>query len=56
MPFERFSAQLKELQPKVRMKAMEIANELIHKKAYSEQEAIDEGIKKAQEWFYNLEG
>jgi len=48
--------ELKELEPKVREKAMEIARILMMKKKYAEKEAIREGIKQAKSWFMDLEG
>ena len=54
--FEDFKTDLDSLNPPIREKALEIANELMKQGEYSEKEAIDEAIKKAEEWFYDLEG
>lgn len=54
--FEDFHADLKNLKPKVREKAIEIAIELMNKNGFNREKSIKEGIKKAEEWFYNLEG
>lgn len=54
--FEDFETDLKDLSPKVRIKALEIANKLKKKEKYSKDKAIKEAIVKAQEWFYDSEG
>ncbi len=54
--FENFNVELDSLNPQVKSKAIEIARNLINQENYSEKEAIHEGIKKAEEWFYDLEG
>lgn len=54
--FEDFETDLKDLAPKVRIKALEIANKLKKKEKYSKDKAIKEAIVKAQEWFYDTEG
>lgn len=54
--FEDFETELKDLSQKVRLKALEIANELKRKEHYSKEKAIKEAIVKAQEWFYDSEG
>lgn len=54
--FEDFETDLKDLSQKVRIKALEIANELNKKEHYSKEKAIKEAIVKAQEWFYDSEG
>jgi len=54
--FKNIDTHLKNLQPKVKEKALQIAGELNKNKNYSEEEALIEGIKRAEEWFYNLEG
>lgn len=40
----------------VKEKAIEIANLLMQKGDITEKEAIAEAIKRAKEWFYDLEG
>lgn len=50
--FENFGADLKDLNPLVRKKALEIANQLMDE-GYTEGEAIKKAIKKAEEWFLN---
>ena len=47
---------LESLNPPVREKALEIANELVKEEKYTKKEAITEAIKQAEEWFYDLEG
>jgi len=54
--FEDFETDLKDLAPKVRIKALEIANKLKKKENYYKDRAIKEAIVKAQEWFYDTEG
>ena len=54
--FEDFKTDLDTLNPIVREKALSIAKELIEKKDISEKEALSEGIIRAEEWFYDLEG
>lgn len=54
--FEDFETDLKDLAPKVRIKALEIANKLKKKENYSKDKAIKEAIVRAQEWFYDTEG
>ena len=49
--FENFEADLNDLNPKIRDKALEIANRLMEEKEYSEEEAIEEAITEAEEWF-----
>lgn len=54
--FENFQPDLNELNPQVREKALEIANELMSKGNYTEKEAIEEAIKEAEEWFLDSQG
>ena len=54
--FENLDTHLQDLTPEVRQKAREIAEELVKKKHYSEEKAIKEAIKRAQEWLYDSEG
>lgn len=54
--FENFKTQLDQLTPEVREKALRIANKLMEKGGYSEDEAIRKGIVEAQEWLYDSEG
>ncbi|MCX2838433.1 hypothetical protein HC174_12190 [Salinimicrobium sp. CDJ15-81-2] len=54
--FEDFKTDLESLNPPVREKALEIANELVKEEKYTKKEAITEAIKQAEEWFYDLEG
>lgn len=54
--FENFKADLINLTPEVREKAIEIANRLMKKGGISEDEAIKKGIKRAEEWFLDSEG
>ena len=54
--FEDFKTDLDSLNPVVREKTLEIANELMKRGKFTEKEAITEAIKQAEEWFYDLEG
>lgn len=54
--FSDFRPQLDSLNPEVKEKAKEIAEKLLKKNEYSEEEAIQQAIKQAEEWFYDLEG
>lgn len=54
--FDEFEPELKELKPKVKEKALEIAGKLLTEKSISRLEALKEGIKQAEEWFFDLEG
>lgn len=54
--FKDFKIELDALNPRVREKALEIAKELVEIKGIPAQEAITEGITRAEEWFYDLEG
>lgn len=51
-----YEKELRELEPKVKEKALEIAHKLLSEKKYSEEKAIKEGIKLAEAWFMDLEG
>ena len=54
--FEEFKTSLDDLHPDVKEKAIEIAKKLVLEKNYTRQNAIKEGIRKAEEWFYDLKG
>lgn len=54
--FENIDTHLKDLTPEVRQKTKEIAEKLKKKKGYSEEKAIREAIKQAQEWLFDSEG
>tara|TARA_R100000655_G_scaffold60828_2_gene99208 strand:- start:105 stop:281 length:177 start_codon:yes stop_codon:yes gene_type:complete len=54
--FEEFKTSLDELHPEIKEKAIEIAKKLVIEKSYSRENAIKEGVVKAEEWFYDLEG
>ena len=54
--FENFEIELNELTPEVREKVLEIASQLVIEKNLSEQDALKEAIKLAEEWFFDLEG
>lgn len=54
--FENFGADLKDLHPRVRQKALEIANRLMEKGGYTKGEAIREAITEAEEWFLDSQG
>ena len=50
--FENFRTDLKDLNPLVRKKALEIASQLMDE-GYAEGAAIKKAIKEAEEWFLN---
>ena len=54
--FKAFEQQLQQLNPQVREKAIDIAKTLIDQKEYEEKQAVEEAIRRAEEWFYDLEG
>ena len=54
--FEEFRTELETLNPVVRKKAIEIANDLIEKEGLSQDLAIKKAVVMAEEWFYDLEG
>ncbi len=54
--FEKLQPDLKDLNPKVREKALEIANRLMVEENLSEGEAIKLAIKKAEEWYLDTQG
>ena len=54
--FEEFKTSLDELHPEIKEKAIEIAKKLVIEKSDSRENAIKEGVVKAEEWFYDLEG
>lgn len=53
--FERLGVDLKELNPKVREKALELANQL-KEEGYTDAEAIRQAIKEAEEWYLDTQG
>lgn len=54
--FKEFEADLKDIRPEIREKALEIAAMLLMNNDYNRQDAIKEGIRLAEEWFLDLEG
>lgn len=55
--FDDFDAELKDLVPAAKKKAIEIARKLLaNGEVESQEEAIKEGIKQAEEWFLDSEG
>ena len=54
--FENFESELDELSPAIREKAIEIADQLIKNPDYTEEMARKEAVKKAEQWYYDLEG
>ncbi len=54
--FENFKPALDNLTPQVREKALQIANKLMEQGGISEENAIQQAIVRAEEWFYNSEG
>ncbi len=53
--FEGFQPELDALAPRIREKALTIAQDLVTQQGLSEEKALQEGIKRAGEWFYDLE-
>lgn len=47
---------LSELRPRVKEKALEIANRLMEEENYSKEEALQKAVQMADEWFYESEG
>lgn len=54
--FENFKVQLENLTPEVRIRALKIAEKIMKKGGFSEDDAMKEGIKRAEEWFLDSEG
>ncbi|MBO6585590.1 MAG: hypothetical protein JJ953_05760 [Gracilimonas sp.] len=54
--FENHEMDLKNLNPQVRKKALEIANRLMEEGDYTKGEAIKQAIKEAREWFLDIQG
>lgn len=54
--FEDFDAELKDLIPDVRKKALEIAKKLMEEEKLTKEEAIEKAIARAEEWFFDREG
>jgi hypothetical protein len=54
--FDEFEPKVKKLKPEVKEKALEIAARLLTVKSLFREEALKEGIKQAEEWFFSLEG
>lgn len=54
--FENIDLHLKDLTVEIRQKAKEIAEELKTKENYTEERAVKEAIKRAQEWLFDSEG
>lgn len=53
---ENHPLEMNDLDPKVREKAIEIANQLKKEGKIKELSIVDEAIKRAQDWFLNMEG
>ncbi|WP_167335378.1 MULTISPECIES: hypothetical protein [Pedobacter] len=53
---QNFPMEMKDLDPRVREKALEIANELKNTREVSELHIVEVAINRAQQWFMNLEG
>ncbi len=54
--FGIFHAKLDELGDGIRRKALEIAYGLMESGQYINEQALQEGIVRAEEWFYDLKG
>lgn len=55
-PFNDLTNFLKNHDPKVKEKAIEIAIRLVKEKKLNKEDALKEGIKQAENWFMDLEG
>ncbi|HZJ21345.1 MAG TPA: hypothetical protein VFD35_13475 [Pricia sp.] len=53
--FKGFHPRLDKLDPRIKDKAIEIANGLLEAEDISEATAIEKGIVRAEQWFYDLE-
>ena len=53
---DNFPLEMKDLKPIIREKAIEIANQLKKEGQVKELSIVEEAIKRAQEWFLNMEG
>jgi|GEM_PF-369348 predicted metal-dependent HD superfamily phosphohydrolase len=53
---ENFPLEMSDLAPNVREKAIEIANKLKQERHIKELSIVEEAIKRAEEWFLNMEG
>ncbi|MES2446362.1 MAG: hypothetical protein V4546_04230 [Bacteroidota bacterium] len=53
---KNFPLEMEGLEPKVREKAIEIANQLKQEGRVKELSIVDEAIKQAIEWFQEMEG
>jgi uncharacterized protein YdaT len=51
-----YPEEMKKLDPKVRLKAIEIANTLVREKGYEEKKAIALAITRAEQWAFDKEG
>ena len=54
--FEQYQDRLKPLRKEVRKKALEFARENLQNNDYSEEKALEEGIKEAEIWYRSLMG
>ncbi|KKN28272.1 hypothetical protein LCGC14_0856040 [marine sediment metagenome] len=54
--FEGFYVKLDELEDSIKNKALDIAAGFMETGKYTERDAIEEAIVRAEEWFYDLEG
>ena len=53
---DNYPIEMSDLEPRVREKAIEIANQLRKERIVRELSIVDEAIRQAQEWFLNEEG
>ena len=53
---DNYPIEMSDLGPRVREKAIEIANQLRRERIIRELSIVDEAIRQAQEWFLNKEG
>lgn len=54
--FEGFENDLKDLDPRAKEKAKEIASRLMERDDYDEAGARKEAVQRAAQWHFNLEG
>ena len=53
---EHYPFEMNDLEPRVREKAIEIAGQLKEDRSVSELNIVPEAIKRAKEWFLEMEG
>ncbi len=54
--FDNFKLKLSALEPEVRSKAVQIAERLIDEEGQNEEKAMENAIKRAEEWYLDTRG